>query len=67
MVEKQPFVAVLECANGNGVVGSMWVETAIFPPTATVAEVHAWAKSKPSGGRLIITVASDPKPEEMPF
>lgn len=53
-------VVVQECANGNGEVGEMWLETATFHRDATIGEVLEWRRDlhKP-GGRLMITVGSD--------
>lgn len=53
------FIAVQECAAGNGEVGNMWLETRKFPPTATLAEVWEWSQGfDVPRGRLIITQSS---------
>ena len=49
-------VAMQECAEGNGEVGSMWVETAIFDETARLEDVLAWAEQfRRAGGRLMLS------------
>jgi len=62
-------VAIKERSEGNDSVGSMWLETKIFEPTATVLEVLEWAgqfaypKNAATGGKwgkLMLTVAEEP-------
>jgi len=59
-------VAIKERSEGNDSVGSMWLETKVFEPTATVLEVLEWAgqfsypKNAATGGKygkLMLTVA----------
>lgn len=60
--ERDVFVIVQECAIGNGQVGDMWLETAVFPSDATLEDVWKWrAKFKgANGGRLMITEPTNP-------
>lgn len=53
--EPPQFIVIEECSAGNESVGSEWLETATFPPTATLADVWAWSlKLTGGGGRLMI-------------
>ena len=54
----QQIIAILECADGNEKVGSMWHETRIFNKSQSINDVIQWAGSKSfySQGRLILTV-----------
>ena len=36
------FVVMWEKSAGNESVGEMWIETAVFPETATLADVASW-------------------------
>lgn len=63
-------VAIKERSEGNESVGTMWLETKVFEPTATVLEVLEWAGARsypPTAagggkyGRLMLTVAEEPK------
>lgn len=55
MKEPKQFVVVQERAAGNAETGTAWPETGVFPPTATLADVWAWAQSYDAGtGRTII-------------
>lgn len=62
-------VAIKERSEGNESVGSMWLETKIFEPAATVLEVLEWGgqfsypKNAVGGGKwgkLMLTVAEEP-------
>lgn len=56
MDEPAQFVVMQEYAEGNESVGSMWIGAAVFPPTATLAEVWKWAsagKVSPRGRTMI--------------
>jgi hypothetical protein len=50
------FVVMQECSNGNERVGDMWIETHVFPPTATLEEIWKWARGgvNHGGGRTMI-------------
>ena len=37
------FIVMQERSAGNAETGNAWTEAATFPPTATLAEVWAWA------------------------
>ena len=50
-------IIIKECSSGNETVGSMWLETKKFPPTATLEEVLMWKEAR--YGKLIITVADN--------
>lgn len=53
-------VAIVECANGNESVGSMWLETKIFDLDTPVERIWDWGKEMNNGkGKLIITIESD--------
>lgn len=55
------FIVMQERAAGNGETGTAWTEAGTFPPTATLAEVWAWAWSRDGGtGRTMI------RPDESP-
>lgn len=56
MNEPAQFVVMQECSAGNESVGDMWIGAAVFPPTATLAEVWKWASTRmvSSGGRTMI-------------
>lgn len=60
------FVAVHERASGNESVGTEWLETRSFPPTATIAEVYVWAweKRRHLDGRLMICADEATTPRE---
>ena len=52
------YVVIVECANGNASIGSMWFETGVFEQHDTLKEVMEWAKKKNGGeGKIILTVA----------
>lgn len=58
-------VAMIEKAEGNESIGTMWVETALFSPDMPIKEVMAWAEreththdSKPRG-KLMLRYAND--------
>lgn len=54
------YVVIVECANGNGSVGSMWLETKVFGPDDSLESVMDWAKDKNGGeGKVILTIATD--------
>ena len=65
-------VAIKERSEGNESVGSMWLETKLFEPGATVLEVLEWAgqfsypKNAANGskwGKLMLTVAEEETPK----
>ncbi len=54
-MEIKRFVVMAERSSGNESVGDMWIETATFPPDATLAEIWTWAKIKArASGRIMI-------------
>jgi hypothetical protein len=57
-------VAVQECAVGNGEVGSMWLESAIFDASDPIINIVRWATSRGGAeGKVIITIPSrEPTP-----
>ena len=70
--EMMKIVAMKEQSDGNESVGSMWIETAIFEPTDTLADVLAWVvkirkllditenrKCAGKYGRLMLSVADE--------
>lgn len=57
-------VIIKEEANGNESVGTMWLETKIFPRTATIEEVLKWKGAR--CGKLIITEAQTSEEEVEP-
>lgn len=60
------FIAVKECASGNESIGTEWVETAVFPPSATLQEVWDWQEEHARGlGRLMLTRPRDGIGEQM--
>lgn len=73
----QKFIVTVERSSGNETVGDMWTETAIFEPTATLAEVAEWIDgpewaSRPrlahQSGRVTLTrSASTQKLDEVKF
>ena len=49
------FIVLQERSAGNETVGNAWTDAATFPPTATLAEVWAWAQSREAlTGRTMI-------------
>lgn len=49
------FVVMVERSAGNESVGSEWIDTGSFPPTATLAEVWAWQQGRSgSPGRVML-------------
>jgi len=60
-------IAMQERSAGNGEVGEMWIDAAIFQPTTPVVEILKWAQrvdepsARADGGRLMIRVAHEPK------
>lgn len=69
------YVVMWERAVGNGEVGSMWTETAVFPETAMLSEIETWIAKKRYGcapestvlgadGRVTIQIAQRPNDEE---
>lgn len=50
------FVAIQERSTGNESVGSMWLDTKVFPPDTTLEEVWRWANGQAVDccGRLMI-------------
>ena len=63
------FVVMQEKAAGNASVGEEWIDTAIFPETATLADIAAWTWGAPNiedtretikGGRVMIQIAQRP-------
>lgn len=59
-------IAIVECAMGNGQVGSMWLETRSFDDTATLAEVMAWKTRMGQQGDGKLILAPDRAPPEKP-
>lgn len=56
MDKPEQYIVVQELSIGNAEVGSMWVDAASFPPTATLEEVFLWARERPGAkGRLMLT------------
>lgn len=53
------FIVMHDCAEGNGTVGTQWVEAKTFPPTATLDEVWAWRMSIRGNGSTRITLEHD--------
>lgn len=59
MIIKQ-FVIMQERSNGNESVGDMWIDTHVFPPTATLAEVWtAVNRDALVGGKTILRPDSE--------
>lgn len=59
------FIASRTVASGNESIGTQWIETAVFPPTATLQEVWDWADryQKLFGyGLLTLSIDSKEKP-----
>ncbi|MCE5227870.1 MAG: hypothetical protein LLG05_18680 [Porphyromonadaceae bacterium] len=54
--EYESVVAIVEKADGNESVGTMWLETKIFDREDSLSKVITWAKEAGVTGRLIITV-----------
>ena len=58
-VKEYSYVAVLECADGNDVAGTAWIETHICTGETTLAELMAWKeKQRGAHGKLSITKAT---------
>lgn len=59
------FVVLQERSAGNETVGNAWTDVATFPPTATLAEVWAWAHERggKTGRTMIRPDENDPPPE----
>lgn len=59
------FVILQERSAGNETVGNAWTDTAVFPPTATLAEVWAWAADRggKTGRTMIRPDENDPPAE----
>lgn len=60
-------VAILDRSAGNDVIGDMWKETAVFPISASIADVLKWAVTKSRAqtlddfrSNLTITLAQRP-------
>lgn len=69
LVKRREFVVMHEQSAGNAEVGEMWIETGVFPETATLAEVALWLGGKPPeggerrqfpGGRVMLQIAQRP-------
>ena len=54
-------IAIVECASGNGAVGSMWLVTAIFHEDTPLHVVRDWAYQIPHShdGKLILSEPTD--------
>lgn len=63
--EATTIVAMLERAEGNESIGTMWIDAAVFPATAPLSDVIRWAEEAAKTfdgdprGRLMLRRASD--------
>ncbi len=57
-MSKIEFVVIVDRANGNESVGTMWKETNVFGPSATLLDVMVWAGTR---SNVVVTVTEDSK------